>query len=57
MLKTGSVKRKQFISLEKAIKEIVPLKDSRIKQYKLFSGNQADNFEDLIIFIADELRN
>jgi len=56
-LKVGSVKRKQFISLEKAIKEIVPLKDSRIKQYKLFSGNQADNFEDLIIFIADELRS
>lgn len=54
-LKVGSVKRKQFISLEKAIQEIVPLKDSRINHYKLFTGSQDDSFDDMIDFIKKEV--
>jgi hypothetical protein len=55
-LKDGSVKRKQFISLEKAIQEIVPLKGSRINHYKLFTGSQDDRFDDMIGFIKAELK-
>ncbi len=54
-LKEGSVKRKQFASLEKAIQEVVPLKGSRIAHYKLFTGDQDDSFEDLIDFIKKEV--
>ncbi len=54
-LKGGSVKRKQFISMEKAIQEIVPLKGSRIVHYKLFTGKQDDSFDDLIDFIKKEV--
>jgi hypothetical protein len=54
-LKEGSVKRKQFLSLEEDIKKIFPLKGSRITHYKLFTGTVDDGFADMIDFIKTEL--
>ncbi len=51
-LKYGSVKLEQFRNLEKSIQQIIPLKDSRINCYKLFTGN---SFDDMIDFIKTEV--
>jgi len=54
-LKAGSVKRKQFMSLEEDIQKILPLKDGRVTLYKLFTGTSDDGFADMIDFIKAEL--
>lgn len=54
-LKDGSVKLLQFRNLEKSIQKIIPLKDSRISRYKLFTGNKENKFDDMIDFIKTEL--
>lgn len=54
-LKVGSVKQKQFLSLDESIQEIIPLKGSRINRYRLFTGKQDENFHDMIDFIKTEV--
>jgi hypothetical protein len=55
-LKDRSVKLDQFYLLEESIQNILPLKNRRIKKYKLFTGTKDDRFDDMIDFIKDELR-
>jgi hypothetical protein len=54
-LKEGSVKRRQFESLEEAIRKILPLKDSRVNEYRIFVGNQDDSFNNMIYFLKKEV--
>ena len=54
-LKDRSAKLEQFRNLGESIQGIIPLKDSKINHYKLFTGKQDDQFDDLITFIKAEL--
>jgi len=54
-LKEGSVKRRQFESLEEAIRKILPLKDSGVNEYRIFVGNQGDSFDGMIDFLKKEM--
>lgn len=55
-LKGNSSKEGQWNNLEKAISNIVPIKGSKIKKYKLFFGNSSQfDFDSLIKYLEDFL--
>ncbi|HEX4793862.1 MAG TPA: hypothetical protein VH370_08730 [Humisphaera sp.] len=56
-LKASSRKRQQWHQLERAIKSVLPLRDSRVNNYRIFTGS-ADCFRDaepLVASIRDAL--
>jgi len=55
-LKDKSVKLDQFYLLEESIQSILPLNNRRVNRYKLFTGTNNDQFDELITFIKDDLR-
>jgi len=62
-LKEGTVKPDQWINLEKSIMNILPIKGSKIRKYKLlygdvsdFEGGNANKCADLITYIKEALR-
>jgi len=42
--------------MEKSIREIIPLKGSKVNDYRLFHGKEDDSFNEMINFIKTELK-
>ncbi|TET08350.1 hypothetical protein E3J84_06305 [Candidatus Aerophobetes bacterium] len=62
-LKEGTVKPEQWINLEKSIMNILPIKGSKIRKYKLlygnvsdFKGGNANKCADLITYLKEALK-
>ena len=54
--KGRSAKLKQFGNMEKSIRGIIPLKGSKVKDYRLFHGKNGDSFNEMVDFITTELK-
>ena len=55
-LKPNSAKENQWKNLERGVSKIIPVKDSKIKHYKLLFGNAKDfNFDPLIQYLNEVL--
>ncbi|MCZ7360632.1 MAG: hypothetical protein O8C55_11195 [Candidatus Methanoperedens sp.] len=52
-LKESTSKKEQLSNIEKSIQKIIPVKDSKIDEYKLFFGNNSDFDKNRLNEVAD----